>query len=76
MALASQAGGVRQRTGFKWLASLQGWRRAGLGRSQFSPAQQSTRHSPSKQDRVEQLRRQRWLLWRRGPSLVDGSPLV
>lgn len=64
VAEASQAGGVSQRTGFKWLARFKAEGAQGLVDRSSRPHNCSRALPPSEQARMEQLRRQRWPLWR------------
>ena len=64
VAMASQAGGVSQRTGFKWLARFRAEGPQGLVDRSSRPHKSPRSVLPPEQARIEQLRRQRWPLWR------------
>lgn len=61
---ASEAGGVSERTGFKWLARFRDEGEAGLSDRSSRPRRCPHAISPEGKQRWESLRRQRWPQWR------------
>lgn len=61
---ASQAAGVSKRTGFKWLARFKAEGAAGLADRSSRPQRCPQALTPQEQCQLEELRRQRWPLWR------------
>lgn len=64
VAAASQAAGVSKRTGFKWLARFKAEGSPGLADRSSRPRRCPRALTPQEQGRLEELRRQRWPLWR------------
>lgn len=61
---AAQAVGVSRRTAYKWLARFKAEGPGGLGDRSSRPRRCPRALSAREQDQLEQLRRQRWPLWR------------
>ncbi len=64
VAAASEAAGVSERTGYNWLARFKAEGNAGLADRSSRPRTCPHATSPDDRQRFEQLRRQRWPLWR------------
>ena len=64
VAAASQAAGVSKRTGFKWLARFKAEGPQGLADRSSRPRRCPLALTPQEQRQLEELRRQRWPLWR------------
>jgi transposase len=64
VACASEAAGVSERTGYKWLARFKAEGNAGLADRSSRPRNCPHATSPDDRQRFEQLRLQRWPLWR------------
>jgi len=64
VAAAAEAAGVSCRTGYKWLARFKAEGLAGLGDRSSRPRHCPRALSAQEQEQLEQLRRQRWPLWR------------
>jgi transposase InsO family protein len=64
MKAASEASGVSERTGYKWLARFRAEGEAGLIDRSSRPRRCPHAISPEDQQRWESLRRQRWPQWR------------
>lgn len=64
VAAASEAAGVSKRTGFKWLARFRAEGAAGLVDRSSRPQRSPRALTPVEQGQLEELRRQRWPLWR------------
>jgi len=64
VAAASQAAGVSKHTGYKWLARFKAEGSAGLTDRSSRPRRCPRALSRQEQDQLEELRRQRWPLWR------------
>lgn len=61
---ASQAAGVSKRTGFKWLARFRSEGLAGLDDRSSRPLRSPRALTTQEHAQLEELRRQRWPLWR------------
>lgn len=61
---ASEAAGVSKRTGFKWLARFRSEGEAGLSDRSSRPMRSPRSLTAQEHAQLEQLRRQRWPLWR------------
>ena len=61
---ASMAAGVSKRTGYKWLARFKAEGPAGLADRSSRPQRCPRALTPQQQRQLEELRRQRWPLWR------------
>lgn len=64
VAAASQAAGVSERTGFKWLARFKAEGLAGLADRSSRPKRCPGALTAQEQGQLEAMRRQRWPLWR------------
>ncbi len=64
VAAASAAVGVSKRTGFKWLSRFKAEGAAGLVDRSSRPRRCPRALTPQEQCQLEELRRQRWPLWR------------
>lgn len=64
VAAAAQAGGVSERTAYKWLARFRTEGMAGLADRSSRPKHSPTELSHAEREQLEALRRQRWPLWR------------
>jgi transposase InsO family protein len=64
VAAASQAAGVSERTGFKWLARFKAEGATGLTDRSSRPQRSPRALTSQERGQLESLRRQRWPLWR------------